>query len=135
MPPPPFHSLPYLEYSTVLWVSPETRQLPLFLRLPPASNPQLPQLPLIHRRWSLAHQIRSASCFREWNDVADRGLACKDHHHAVDAQCDSTVRRRSILQRIEQEAKSPLSLLIAHPERRENLRLHVAPVNTNRPRP
>ena len=83
-----------------------------------------------------ASHIRSVALrgLRERNHFADGSFARQDHHQAVQAQRDSAVRRRAVFQRFQQEAEAPLGFFLGEPERGENLRLHVAAMNTNRAR-
>jgi hypothetical protein len=70
--------------------------------------------------------------FREGNDVSD-GL-CAGHHgdDAVQAKGQATMRRRSVLQGVKQEAELGLLFFRANIERLENGFLNFGFVNTHR---
>src|SRR5438552_8607933 len=64
---------------------------------------QLAQLLLVHRRRSMREQVLRALRFGKGDDVAD---GVRSRHHgddAVQAEGDSAVRRRAVLQRFERE--------------------------------
>ncbi len=54
------------------------------------------------------------------------------HDHAIQAERDAAVRRRTVLQRPEQEAEFLFGLFAADVEQVEDRRLHVLVVDTNR---
>src|SRR6267378_3235922 len=93
------------------------------LRLAQA-NVQLAQLLLVHRRRSMREQVLRALGLGKGDDVADR-LAARHHgDDTVQAEGDPAVRRRAVLQRIQQEPELLLRFLRADRERTEHLRLH-----------
>src|SRR5437763_5285673 len=92
---------------------------------------QLPQLTLRHRRRRVAHQVCSPRGLGEWDYVADGGFACQDHHQAIETESDSAVRRSAVFQRIQEKAETAVRFLRSEPKRSENLRLHVAAMDTN----
>src|SRR3989442_9706977 len=72
------------------------------LRLAQA-NVQLAQLLLVHRRRSMREQVLRALRLGEGDDVAD-GLGAGHHgDDAVEAEGDAAVRRRAVLERLQQE--------------------------------
>src|SRR5476649_763443 len=83
-------------------------------------------------RGGVAHQVSAAGGFGERDHVADGRFACQKHHQAVEAQGDSSVRRGAVFQGIQQEAEAAAGFVVGHAERGEDLRLHIAAVNTNR---
>src|SRR5215831_20662025 len=114
---------------------PEESSIPLSYSLRFTNcNPQLPQLPLIHRRRRIHHQIHRARGLRERNHFAQTLRTRKNHHDAVKPKRNPSMRRRAILQRFEEESEALLRLFIGHAQRLENLRLNILTVNTNRPR-
>ena len=44
------------------------------------------------------------------------------------------MRRRTVFQRIQEESEALMRLFVAHPQRAEDLRLHILAMNTNRNR-
>ena len=60
------------------------------------------------------------------------GAPGEDRHDPVDPERDATVRRRAVLERVEQEAEAPLRLLRADAERVEDLLLDLGGVDTDR---
>ena len=80
-----------------------------------------------------ASHIRSVprAVFGKRNHLANGGFARQNHHQSVQAERDSTVRRRAIFQRFQQKAEAPFGFFIRKSERRKNLGLHVAAMNTN----
>ena len=83
------------------------------------------------RRGSLAHQVGAFGGLREGDDVADRRLACQDHNEAVETQRDAAVRRRAVLERLQEETEAVVSLFLGKAESRKYRGLHVPAVNTN----
>src|SRR5882672_1373683 len=88
------------------------------------TNVQLAQLLFVGGRRSVREQILRALRLRERDHVADR---FGPRHHCddpVQAESDATVRRRPVLQRLEQEAELLLCFLRPDRKRAEHLRLH-----------
>src|SRR5690242_9383014 len=96
------------------------------------SYAQFPQLPLRNRRRRLAHQVGPLRGLREWNHFTDGILAGEDHHQTVEAERNPSVRWCAILQGFKQKAEPPFGFVFAESERRKNLRLYVAAMNTDR---
>ena len=63
----------------------------------------------------------AARGLRERDDLADRLAGADQRHDAVDAHRDAAVRRRAVLQRVEQEAEPAVGLLLAQPDDLEDL--------------
>src|SRR5579871_5529790 len=101
-------------------------------RLCAKCDAEFAQLALRDGRGRVAHQVGAARRFGERNYVADRRLTRQNHHQAIEPEGDSTMWRRAIFQSVEQEEETAPSLFIRHAERGEDLRLHVAAMNTNR---
>src|SRR5258708_1997466 len=93
------------------------------LRLAQA-NVQLAQLLLVHRRRSMREQILRALGLGKGDDVADRLAAGHHRDDAVQAEGDAPVRRRAVLQRLEQKAEFLLCLRCDDRKPAEHLRLH-----------
>src|SRR5687768_16854517 len=68
----------------------------------------------------------------EGDYVADRVSARHQHGEAVDAKGDAAMRRRAVLERLEQEAELVLRLLGIDAEHPEHRRLHLLAVYANR---
>src|SRR5260370_11846413 len=92
------------------------------LRLAQA-NVQLAQLLLVHRRRSMREQVLRALRLGKRDHVADRLGAGHHGDDAVQAEGDSTVRRRAVLQRFEQEPELVLPFVGPDRQRAEHLRL------------
>ena len=82
----------------------------------------------------VAHQVGAARGLGERDHFADGSLARQDHHQAVEPERDAAVRRRAVFQRVQQEAEAAARFFVAEAERGEDLRLHVAAMNTDRAR-
>src|SRR5256712_14012110 len=67
------------------------------------ANVQLTQLLLVHGRGRVREEVLCALRLGEGDDVADRLGAGHHRDDAVQAEGDAAVRRRAVLQRIEQE--------------------------------
>ncbi len=72
--------------------------------------------------------------FREGNHVADRFGTGHQRYQAVQAEGQATVRRRAVLQVIEQEAEFGMLVFRADFQRGKHLGLHVGAVDTRRSR-
>ena len=69
---------------------------------------------------------------RERDHLAKRLRTGKKHAGAIPANRDAAVRRRAELERVEEEAKLLLRLLLGHAEHREHALLDITLVNTDR---
>src|SRR6185295_5491549 len=78
---------------------------------------QLAQLLLVDRARRVREQVLRTLRLRERDDVAQRFGAGHQHDEAVEADRDAAVRRRAVLQRVEQEAELRLRLVGADLER------------------
>src|SRR5258708_15438126 len=83
---------------------PETRQSVSRLRLAPQAQVQLAQLLLGDRGRGAGEEVLAALGLRERDDIADRVGARHESHHAVEAERDAAVRRRAVLQGVQEEA-------------------------------
>ena len=93
---------------------------------------QLAQLLLVDRARRVGEQVLRALRLREGDHVAERLGAGHQHHEAVEADRDAAVRRRAVLQRVEQEAELGARFLGVDLERAEHLALHVLAVDPHR---
>src|SRR5205085_4294778 len=99
------------------------------------SNPQLPQLCLVHRRWRIHHLVARLRRLREWDHITQALAAAQDHNDTVQPERDTAMRWRAVLQRFQEEAEARARLVVTHSQRAEDLRLHILPMDTHRPRP
>ena len=77
------------------------------------------------------HEVDGAGGLGEGDDLAQAGGAGQDHDDAVEAEGDAAVRRRAVLQGVEEEAETFVGLFVRHAERAEDLGLHVLAVDTD----
>src|ERR1700678_2099219 len=93
-------------------------------------NPQVVELIGGDRRRRFGHQILRCGCLGEGDHLADGFFPGQQHHHAVEAQRYSAVRRRAVGKRVEEKAEALASSLFAQPQRLEHARLHVLAMNS-----
>src|SRR5947209_2118500 len=74
--------------------------------MPRLLKPQFLQLPPVHRGRRPGHQVAGLLVLREGDHVADVRRPGQHHRPAVDAERDAPVRRRPVLQGVEQEAET-----------------------------
>ena len=74
---------------------------------------QFLQLLLGHRRRRVGHQVDGLGGLGEGNHLAQAGRAGQQHHNAVQAQRNAAVRRRAVLQRVQEEAEARARLFVA----------------------
>ena len=67
------------------------------------------QLLRVDRRRRVGHQVHGGRRLRERDHLADRALARQDRDDAVEAERDAAVRRRAVLERLEEEAEPQLA--------------------------
>src|SRR5712691_9903566 len=101
------------------------------LRLAQA-NVQLAQLLFVHRRRSVREQILRALRLGEGDDVADGFGAGHHGDDPVQAEGDAAVRRRAVLQRLEQKSELLLRFLGPDRKRAEYLGLNFLAVDAHR---
>src|SRR5690606_12991237 len=77
-------------------------------------------------------RVVAATGLREGDDLADRVGTREQRDRAVPAERDAAVRRRAVLERVEQEAELLLGLLGADAHDLEDALLHVLAVDTDR---
>jgi hypothetical protein len=80
----------------------------------------------------VGQQALRALRLREGDDVADRLGAGHQRDDAVQAEGDAAVRRRAVLQRVEQEAELDLRSSSSDLQRAEHLALHLLAVDPHR---
>ncbi|MCU5786542.1 hypothetical protein B27N_01545 [Alcanivorax marinus] len=95
-------------------------------------NTHFPKLLIIHRRRGVGHQAGGGLGFREGDHVTDRVAAGHQHHHAVQAEGQTTVGRRAVFQAVQQEAEFLLRFLVADAQGLEHHPLHLRTVDTDR---
>ena len=77
---------------------------------------QLAQLLLVDRRRRAGHDVDGRGRLRERDHLADRRLAAEQRDQAIEAERDAAVRRRPVLERVEEEAEARLRVLVGHAE-------------------
>ncbi len=93
---------------------------------------QLAQLLLVHWRGGLGQQALGTLGLGEGDHVADRLGSGHQRDEAVQAEGQTTVWRRAVLQGVEQVAKLGLRVFRRDLERSEHLALHISTVDTHR---
>ena len=92
---------------------------------------ELAQLSRVDRRRRVAHQIDGLRRLWERDYLADRRLTRQEGANAIEAERESAVRRRAVLERLEEESEAVLRVLVREPEQAEHLGLRLAVMNTN----
>src|SRR4051812_12194877 len=98
----------------------------------PNLDSQFSQLLFGNRGRRSAHHIHGACGFRKCNDIAYRTHAGEDHDHAIQSQCDATMRGRSKLECLQEESKLVARFRFGKTQRLEDPRLYGTAVNSNR---
>src|SRR5436189_4443338 len=73
-------------------------------------NAQVAQLPGVDRAGGVCHQVSGPLRLGKGDAIANIIEPAEKHHPSIDSQCNSAVRRRSVRERVQQEAES-LALL------------------------
>ena len=81
---------------------------------------QFPQLFLVDGRGRVRHQVHRGGGLRERDHLANRALVAEKRRDTVEAERDAAMRRRAVLERLEEEAEAELRLLVADVEQRED---------------
>ena len=63
------------------------------------------------------HQVGAARGLGEGDDFADGGFPGQDHHQAIEAQGDSTVRRRAVFERVQEITEAATCLVVREADR------------------
>src|SRR4051794_2736850 len=98
----------------------------------PKLEADLAQLPVVDRGWRAGQGVSAGGGLREGDHVADRVGACQPLHDAVEAVGDPAVRRRSVAERLEQEAEAGLGLGRIDSRRGEDPALCLGVADTDR---
>src|SRR5258707_414871 len=93
---------------------------------------QLAQLLLFDRRRSMGEQVLRALRLGKGDHVADRLGAGHHGDDAIETEGDASVRRRAVLQRLEQESELLPGFLRPDRKSPEHLRLHLLAVDAHR---
>src|SRR5579872_5071397 len=93
---------------------------------------ELFQLRFTHRGRCVHHQVHGLGSFWEGDDFAQAGGAGEDHHNAIQAERNAAMRRRAILQRLEEKSKACAGFFFGHAQGTKNFSLDILAVNTNR---
>ena len=73
----------------------------------------------------VGHEVDGLGGLWEGNHFAQAGRAGQQHDDAIEAEGDAAVRRRAVLERVEEEAEALAGFLFTDAERREDLLLHI----------
>src|SRR5690554_466332 len=103
----------------------------LDLRLLTQTDAQFAQRLGIYRTRGLSHDTGGALGFREGNHFTDRLRTGHQHDQTVQTEGETTMRRRTVFQRIKQEAELLLLLIGADTQNIEHHLLHFLAVDTN----
>src|SRR5882672_5975724 len=87
-------------------------------------QPQFLQLLLAHRSRRIYHQIHRARRLREGNDLSQAVRTRQNHDNPVKAQSNPAVRRRAVLQGLQEKPKTAAGLFLRHAQRTENQALN-----------
>ena len=90
------------------------------------------QLLQIHFARALVHRARSARVLRERDVVTDRFFTFHGCNNAVETEGETTVRRSTVLECIDEEPELGLDLFFGEAEQTEHLFLNFRVVNTDR---
>src|SRR6266853_2541109 len=93
---------------------------------------QLAQLLLVDRRRSVGEQVLGALGFGKGDHVAEGFRAGHHGDDAIETEGDTSVRRRAVLQRLEQESELLLRFLRADRKSPEHLGLDLLAVDAHR---
>src|SRR5690606_7922076 len=113
-------------YALLLLLS--SRRLGFFTQL----NMQLAQLSVAHFTRRLSHHTCCGLSCREGNHFTDRLSAGHQHNQTIQTESQTTVRRCTELQRVEQEAEFFALFFFRNTQRTEYFLLHILIVNTDR---
>ena len=83
------------------------------------------------RRRGTGQRVETTAALRERDDLAQRVRPGQQHADPVPAEGDAAVRRRAVLERLQQEAELVPGLLLGDAEHLEHPLLHVRAVNTD----
>src|SRR5436190_20910258 len=104
----------------------------LFMRVSLGSRKQMqfPKLALAHGGRGAGHQVYRRRGLREGDHFANRVLVREDRTQPVEPERDAAVRRRTVLERFEEETEAQLLFLGADVEQIEHPALHGGVVDT-----
>src|SRR5215213_1650874 len=84
------------------------------------------------RRWSIGEWIHATAGLRKGDDVTDGVGSGQQSADAVPSKSDPAVRRRAVVERLQQEAELFLCLVLRQPHYSEHTLLNVPTVDTDR---
>src|SRR4051794_10075567 len=90
---------------------------------------KLAQLFRVDRRRRPSHEVDRVRGLWERDHLADRGLAGENRDDTVEAERDAAVRRRPVLERLQEEAEPQLRILFGNAQPREDARLQLSAVD------
>src|SRR5687767_8122309 len=97
------------------------------------ADAKLPQLALVDRSRSAGHRVLAGGRLGKCDHIPDRLPAGEQRRHPVEPERDAAVRRRAVLQRLDQEAEFLVGGLAADAERLEHAVLNLGPVDPDAP--
>ena len=92
---------------------------------------QFIQLHLINLRRRINHHITPLIVLRECDVVADCLLTSEECAHAVETECEASVRRCSELEGVDDEAELVVRVLLAYAENLEHPLLNISLVDSD----
>src|SRR5690606_8201688 len=96
------------------------------------ANPEFDQLIATDDTRRVRHQIGRFGGFGKRDDFADRFSFTKDHRQAIHAPSNAAVRRRAVLESLDEETELLPRLVARKPERAKHRVLNFGPMDTNR---
>src|SRR5437773_886079 len=96
------------------------------------ANVQFAQLLLGDCGWRVDEQVLAALRFRKRDHVANRFGAAHQRHHPVEAERDAAVRRRAVLECVQQKAELPPLVFGRNAESGKDFLLHLGTVDSHR---
>src|SRR3954451_19893398 len=97
------------------------------------SNPELPQLAIVHRRRRACERVRTARRLGERDHVADGAEAAQLGDDAIEPVGDAAQRWRAVAERLEEKAEALPRFFRTYAQRIEHLLLELWRVDTDRP--
>ena len=91
---------------------------------------KLPQLLEISLRRRLGHHLDASVVFRKRDHIANTILASNEHHEAIQAESNATVRWRAEFEGLENMAEEELLLLLVDAQNAEHFRLEIGLVDS-----
>src|SRR5262245_29890824 len=94
---------------------------------------ELAQLLRIHVGRRAGHEVDGVGGLGKRDDFADRALSGQDCDDPVETERDAAVRRRAVLERVQEESKTVVRVGLAIAEPPEDAGLELLVMNSNAP--